>query len=262
MKVISTEKKRSRWQIWLWGVAIPLAVTIACIVLLPIYTGVLLPAVGAIDSEELICGPNGNPTIPSLEQRYNYLSSEAALTISLGFGDFSFATAKTIDICWDLVVGRGGQLLLSWITYRAMRRSLVRTMEKRALHLPLVTQLTLDGVSFFALGAMLKQLFKRTGTAMILCYLYIVIYVMMFSTIMSAMTGYAVTMDLYYQDPASGEVQQASRFEIFPPITLYEPSKLGISFNDSVTYRWDASDSTTKALFYCKLQPRIAWSEY
>jgi hypothetical protein len=37
--------------------------------------------------------------------------------ITLQFGDFSFDTAKLIDITWDLVVGRGGQLCLAYISY-------------------------------------------------------------------------------------------------------------------------------------------------
>lgn len=45
----------------------------------------------------------------------------------------SFATAKCIDVVWDLVVGQKGRFLLAWISYVVFMDGLARLMETSAV---------------------------------------------------------------------------------------------------------------------------------
>ena len=79
-------------------------------------------------STSIKCLPNGQVLFP--QESYagdasGYSStwnSEQFLSINLGFGSFSFAQAKATDTAWDLFVGRGGQVLLTFTTYSIIRR--------------------------------------------------------------------------------------------------------------------------------------------
>lgn len=66
---------------------------------------------------------NGGWAVPS---PYN-LSWDPALFISvtLGFGTFTFPVAKTIDVFWDLIVERGGQLLLVFLINPTIRLAVI-----------------------------------------------------------------------------------------------------------------------------------------
>lgn len=57
-------------------------------------------------------GPNGRPSI--WDTRYTFAAS-------YGFGGLSFSSVKAIDVCWDLLVGRGGQVLLLALFYTVFR---------------------------------------------------------------------------------------------------------------------------------------------
>ena len=52
----------------------------------------------------------------------SYWDPSLFLSITFGFGNFSYAAAKGIDVAWDLIVGRAGQILLAIISYPILRR--------------------------------------------------------------------------------------------------------------------------------------------
>lgn len=60
-------------------------------------------------------------------------------TINLAYGSLFFSVVKFIDACWDLVIGRGGQLLAAMLAYRHLRPSFTLLLEQNAIPMATVT---------------------------------------------------------------------------------------------------------------------------
>jgi hypothetical protein len=83
-------------------------------------------------------------------------------TINVPVGEnLSFTLAKLIDAVWDLSVGRGGQMLAAWITYRVLRRSLTLVMESSAITIPTVTSVCCQQLSIVSSWHLLRDAFSN-----------------------------------------------------------------------------------------------------
>jgi hypothetical protein len=54
---------------------------------------------------------------------YNHWARSGFFQINLGFGSMSFQNAKLLDVIWDVLVGRGGDLFLSLLPYTTQANS-------------------------------------------------------------------------------------------------------------------------------------------
>src|ERR1700743_789380 len=70
------------------------------------------------------CFPDGRPNINRLRVggglSFNPFAFPNLFSINLATGRLNFPTAKFIDVVWDLVVARGGQVLLAAVAYTAV----------------------------------------------------------------------------------------------------------------------------------------------
>jgi hypothetical protein len=71
-------------------------------------------------------------------------SFSTVLNIDSTFGVLSFGMAKFIDLVWDIVISRGGQALLGWITYKVYTAALMKIMETHIVSSDLYASLTLS----------------------------------------------------------------------------------------------------------------------
>lgn len=169
------------------------------------------------------------------------------LWISLGFGNFSFAAAKGIDVVWDLAVGRGGQLLLIYLTYPIIRRSLLRAMVMFPIRLPMYASIAFDKVSLWTIWAAMRKSLtdsarvqgiqdpvERKGlTILWFLWRYFVIipilaYILAFPTMMAIMTGYQTEPEPYLLRPGStGDLMKASLLDI-PSLVVLDGSRIGL----------------------------------
>ncbi|KAK4901333.1 hypothetical protein LTR27_001891 [Elasticomyces elasticus] len=69
------------------------------------------------------------------------------LTITLGFGRFTFAQAKALDFAWDLIVGSGGQALAVTLVYPLFRRMLLAHMEGCPVPMQAYKSIAFDGIA-------------------------------------------------------------------------------------------------------------------
>ena len=173
---------------------------------------------------------------------YNpYWDPALFISITLGFGKFAFSTAKAIDICWDLVLGRGGQLLIVFLVYPTIRLAIMLAMEREPVDFPLFARTWFERMSLTTMGTFFHALRRghdgaeRPGiktrlprilrlAALVLCCAY----AMIFPTIMSAMTGYQAELSPYIQVPPldSGVLVNASQIS-FPPYVLQDGHRIG-----------------------------------
>lgn len=107
--------------------------------------------------------------------------------ITLGCGRFTFNNAKLIDVGWDIVIGRGGQLLLALLSYRIINSALLHSMETHPRSMPTFVALSFDQGSFVGIWALLKEYWgrHRTGKALLTMLLISLTYVAVFPTFVS-----------------------------------------------------------------------------
>ncbi|KAF2630312.1 hypothetical protein BU25DRAFT_419322 [Macroventuria anomochaeta] len=136
----------------------------------------------------------------------NYIDDRPANSTVTGFeglfvldqtwGRFSFSTVKTIDVAWDILVGRGLQLLAWWVAYVVFSDALLRVIERHPASFRIFQRIALEGPSLTSLWTLCKELLsvnsKRTKTL----FAYILLstsYVLCIPMFLGAMTGYDST---------------------------------------------------------------------
>lgn len=105
----------------------------------------------------------------------------------------SFGAAKGIDVVWDLVVGQGGRLLLAWVSYKVFMDGLARLLETSAVSYNLYTLITFNTSSLMSTWQSTKEIFETRGwrgKCFLAWFSISTIYVLGFSTLLSAATGY------------------------------------------------------------------------
>ncbi|KAF2475122.1 uncharacterized protein BDR25DRAFT_381938 [Lindgomyces ingoldianus] len=153
------------------------------------------------------CYPNGMWS-ESPGATWRIMDSTYFFTPNLSFGKMSFSAAKIIDISWDLLVGRGGQLLLAYVNYQVFNEWLVYHMEIHLTSYKMYSTVAFQTTSLSALGVLGKEFlafgesswrrfFRWLG---IFCMLLSTLYVLSFPTLMAAMTGYINASGAYVED--------------------------------------------------------------
>lgn len=90
-----------------------------------------------------------------------YWDNRLFLSVTMGVHGLTFGQAKAMDIGFNLVVGRGSQLLLALAVYPILRRSILRSMEVREFSLALLMPFFLEKLSVFSLWAMFANMRSR-----------------------------------------------------------------------------------------------------
>ncbi|KAF2123093.1 hypothetical protein BDV96DRAFT_510824 [Lophiotrema nucula] len=162
-------------------------------------------SVGYIQGRQ--CYPNGMWAEVS-GATWRIMDSSYFFTPNLSFGSMSFTAVKIIDITWDLLVGRGGQMLLAWVNYRVFNEWLMYHMECHLTSYKMYTAVAFQTTTMSTLGVLLKEFlaygeksWKRFFRWLaMLCMVLSTLYVLSFPTLMAAMTGYITTYEAYIED--------------------------------------------------------------
>lgn len=198
---------------------------------------------------EVFCTANGDLRVISRGQTSQVVSSpwdpSLLLSITLGFGRITYAAAKGIDICWDLIVGRLGQPLLAFLAYLVLRRSLQRYMDNHCVDFRVFSSLSFDKVSPAALWATTCSVFKdrRQHDSMpdipaTKCgwrfrwqhfgHFVILAYILGFSTLASIMTGYQSALTPYVRRSDNHTLVELSQLES-PNFVIVDGSRVGLN---------------------------------
>lgn len=144
---------------------------------------------------------------------YNIVSCDLISANASSFEDFftidlrsslqlSFATAKFIDVVWDLVIGQGGRLLLAWISYGIFMDGLTRLMETSAVSHQLYVSIVFETSSLVSTWRSLKAVSTGhgwRGRAFLAWFGLATLYILAYPTLMSAATGYLKPSDVRYR---------------------------------------------------------------
>lgn len=148
------------------------------------------------------CAPGGEGGVSPGQDSNVHWSPALILSITLGFGNLPISIARVIDIGWDLVIGRGGQVLLGLLSYRILRRSLLRRMEGEPIRFSVYTSLAFRQISLSALWAVLHDIGLGSSKKEISLrrrlrldwrfygHVLVLTYILAFPTLISVSAGY------------------------------------------------------------------------
>ncbi|KAF1927751.1 uncharacterized protein M421DRAFT_64569 [Didymella exigua CBS 183.55] len=181
--------------------------------LLPLSLGpiIILSAIAEMASQNYIrgraCYPNGLWK-EAAGATWRIMDSTYFFTPNLSFGNMTFTHVKVIDVAWDLLVGRGGQMGLAWVNWVVFNEWLVFHLERWGTSYKMYSTVALQTTSWTMMGVMAKEFlcFGERSWARFFRWLAMAsmlistLYVLAFPTLMAAMTGYITTYEPYVED--------------------------------------------------------------
>ncbi|OHF02726.1 hypothetical protein CORC01_01827 [Colletotrichum orchidophilum] len=148
------------------------------------------------------CKPDGSFDVN--KNQYNLWSSSGFFQIILAWGRFSFADAKVIDVAWDVIFGRGGQALLTWISWQVFADYTTTSMQVKPVTYDFFCTIFLqDQPGFRSTWQMIRDFARSRGLRsrfMMVIMVLVTIFILCFPTLGSAMTGYVANNDAYVQN--------------------------------------------------------------
>lgn len=284
MKLTSLEPRDRSKSAYLVNIYTPLVAIAACVLFTALFFGLIGRSAQEYQATGFYCQPNGVVHFPwkdadsspgdIYDQTSDLWDSSLFLSITLGFGEFDFAWAKATDIAWDLLVGRGGQVLLAALAYPIFRRSLLLCLERRAVPFDIIAALTFSKISlesamriardlrtsfqhehasatvngatpqsnFAAVMSCSLQAVSKAWKAFVSCnwvflgLLFASIYIILFPTFLSAMTGYQALSTAYIAMPGDLNLIEASELQLYV-LVVEDGSRIGLSDHYRVTQK-------------------------
>ncbi|KAF2823952.1 hypothetical protein CC86DRAFT_372107 [Ophiobolus disseminans] len=149
------------------------------------------PFYGVFQDKVLSCGDSfgtpENSTISGIEKFF---------VLDKTFGRFSFAEVKSLDVAWDILVGRGVQMIAWWVGYVVFSDALLRAIERHPTSFQIFQRIALEGPSLLSLWTLVKELWcsRSKRTKALFFYMWMAtFYIMCIPMFLGAMTGYDST---------------------------------------------------------------------
>ncbi|KZL67867.1 hypothetical protein CI238_12980 [Colletotrichum incanum] len=167
---------------------------IAALIFLLYYLGAT-----SLRGESDACQPDGSFDV--FKSDYTLWSASGFFQITFAWGRFSFADAKAIDVAWDVVFGRGGQALLAWISWRAFADYTTISMQVSPVTYDTFQAIFLqDQPGIYSTFYLIRDFAHSHGLqsrVMMVIMVFVAIFILLFPTLGSAMTGYSANNDAY-----------------------------------------------------------------
>ncbi|KAK1655158.1 hypothetical protein BDP81DRAFT_337055 [Colletotrichum phormii] len=182
------------------------------------------------------CKPDGSFDVE--KNQYNLWSSSGFFQITLAWGRFSFADAKVIDVAWDVIFGRGGQALLTWITWRVFADYTTTSIQVKPVTYDFFRTIFLqDQPNFWSTWNMVRDFARSRGLrskVMMIMMVLVTIFILCFPTLGSAMTGYVANNDAYVQG-SDGMLIPFGGFEVVGYV-IHDGWRIGMEGNTTLTF--------------------------
>ncbi|CZR43558.1 uncharacterized protein FPRO_07525 [Fusarium proliferatum ET1] len=170
-----------------------------------------------LDGEDR-CQPDGEFRLDGIDQLggFDWWAPGGFFQITLGWGRFSFGTAKLIDVIWDLVVGRGGQTVMALVSWEVFVQYLQLSLVMKPASYSTVWLIKMQKNNSALATWELASGFFKVGLASkkVMCFIiWTASFILAFPTFASSMTGYT-PYNKAYVNSTSGRLVQFS--EIVP----------------------------------------------
>ncbi|CAI6334661.1 unnamed protein product [Periconia digitata] len=151
------------------------------------------------------CRPDDTFSVLPAYMFWSIWSGSGLFQVTLGVGELSFSTAKAIDVAWDIFVGRGGQAVIGFISWRVMKGYVTTSMLSRG-PVTFHTYRTIflqDQSLVLAIPKVIRDFIYRRrlhSRFVMVCMISTFCFILVFPTLASAMTGYTSNMKAYVPD--------------------------------------------------------------
>jgi hypothetical protein len=170
-----------------------------------------LPFYRVFEDKVLTCGSNfgipQNSTVSGIANLF---------VLDKTFGRYSFSQVKTLDVAWDILVGRGVQLLAWYVGYVVFSDALLRAIERHPASFEIFQRIALEGPSLHSLWTLLKELWcaRSKRTKVLFTYIWMsTLYIICIPMFLGAMTGYDSTSIAWVSLDDSDNIVPASQIE-------------------------------------------------
>nr|KAK5446069.1 hypothetical protein LTR18_003988 [Exophiala xenobiotica] len=193
--------------------------------------------------------PYGSPSI-SLWDRSGFFY------INVAWGEMDFPTAKFIDIVWDVGIGRAGQALLAWVTFKVSSQYLTATMRERSVSYGTFEALAFVPPTLVRTGRLAGDLLANRGWRTRLTMVWIIcssLFVISFSSLATAMSGYSSNNEAVMPDYTGRVVgyadYQVVHFAINDAWRIGEPEPVTVTVGNACVWQGIGSedDNTDEA---------------
>ncbi|KAH7087845.1 hypothetical protein FB567DRAFT_592502 [Paraphoma chrysanthemicola] len=189
---------------WLTGVVLSLALLVRL---------ATTTDLSSLTSDRFVaCQPNGLPDI--YPDRYRYWAGSGFFQITLGWGKLSFTQAKVIDVAWDIIFARGGQALIAYISWHVFTNYVTTSMETGPITFSTYRTVFLRNESLvFAIYRLFRNFARRRQLHSRIAMAFMVmtmIFILIFPSFSSAMTGYSASVKSYVRDNSNVETIMAN----------------------------------------------------
>ncbi|KAI0886904.1 uncharacterized protein GGS22DRAFT_118950 [Annulohypoxylon maeteangense] len=135
---------------------------------------------------------------------YNTWATSGFFEINLGVGNLTFTQAKAIDISWDIVIGRGGQALLAFTSWRVFADYVTTSMEFAPITYAIFSTMYLqDEPSILSVSRIIRIFISGRGLKSKLAMAFMILnmlFLIGWPTVASAMTGYTTAVKAFVPD--------------------------------------------------------------
>lgn len=155
---------------------------------------------------------------------------QGLFVIDFTFGSMPFSLAKSIDIVWDLCIGRGAQMIAWFFSYVVFTNALLRSIERHPAPYRTFTLLALEGATLSSMGALLADLsrYRSKRSGLLFSFMVIsILYILSMPTILSAMTGY-VSSSVAYVSLKDSSQQIVSADDFITGMIVWDGEKIGL----------------------------------
>lgn len=139
-------------------------------------------------------GPRASPFCSAGGTLQQGLSAVSSYQACPGYG---FKTVKVIDVAFDLLVGRAGQLILAALAYRLFSRILTSMMQQGQVGYDMFGAVAFQSCSLISVPTLLRHALgstpiprTRRSRVIFLCMGLVTVYIVAVPTLVSAMSGY------------------------------------------------------------------------
>ncbi|KAK3628329.1 hypothetical protein LTR56_017528 [Elasticomyces elasticus] len=193
----------------------------------------------AASNDEPSCRANGEAIFPWNHTVNEHWDPATALFITLGTGSYTYPEAKSIDVIFDLLVGRGGQVVAAMMAFTVIRKSLFLSIEEKPVPLPLTFAVYFSG-PLSLLWAIFENLTipvrarkhkdKAVSCWRLAGWIYLCGYVLILPTLLSAMTGYQTSASIYFHPGGTSSSILASSDGLLPnpSLKIRDGSRVGL----------------------------------
>ncbi|KAK4223392.1 hypothetical protein QBC38DRAFT_399728, partial [Podospora fimiseda] len=171
-------------------------------------------------------------------------------------GSLSFGQAKILDIACNLVVGREGQALFAYLTWKTVSNFVARSMEMEFItYDAFSTVFIIQDSSFLAICRILtdRTFYRSLRSKIFMAFVFLSLtFILMFPTAVNSMTGYVGKTAAFIatDNKSTGEAKTYVKFSEFNYVEyiIHDASRLNLT--DDLIVEYEPNNSYPNCRYY------------